>query len=464
MKYILSDNIALRSFRLVPYAYYTKGYNFASGLKEDEFAFLLSCDGTCETEQNEMAEALIKRGLIRKYRDGDRLTEWQRFKFCDNRYMPLMNLQITAKCNYNCIHCFNAVDNSPLLSEMSFEEISALLDEAKDCGINALLITGGEPMVHKRFMDIIREIYKHDMFVFELNTNGFYLNQEILDEFKRLKCNPLIKISFDGIGFHDWMRGRKGAEEDALRAIRLCVSNGFSVMAQYNINKKNISTVDESLDLLDSIGVQTTRLIRTTPAPRWEQNAKGQTFDIPEYYETSLDIIKQYIGKPHRATLNIWQICNIFPKSKTYDLAAVRDRSQRFRETLPLCKGTRGMIAVGANGQVYPCMQMSGWFDGHSVDLGNVKRDGLKSILQSGKYLDCVCQTIGDRMAKNGKCGKCPYIESCLGGCPALAILGSDGDILAPDPTKCYFYENGYYDKFKDILNGYTCMSSFPQQ
>lgn len=45
MRYILSNHIALRSWQLVPYAYYIKGERNAKGLKADEFVFLSSCDG-----------------------------------------------------------------------------------------------------------------------------------------------------------------------------------------------------------------------------------------------------------------------------------------------------------------------------------------------------------------------------------------------------------------------------------
>ena len=89
------------------------------------------------------------------------------------------------------------------------------------CGINALTITGGEPMCHKSFLPIIEGVYRRGMYVEELNTNGYYITQEILDRMKEIGCDPLIKISFDGIGHHDWLRNRKGAEEDALRAITL---------------------------------------------------------------------------------------------------------------------------------------------------------------------------------------------------------------------------------------------------
>ena len=45
MRYILNDNIALRGWRLVPFAYYIKGYEYAQKLTDEEYFFLASCDG-----------------------------------------------------------------------------------------------------------------------------------------------------------------------------------------------------------------------------------------------------------------------------------------------------------------------------------------------------------------------------------------------------------------------------------
>ena len=153
----------------------------------------------------------------RLYDNRKKLTLWQQPLLCGNRYVPQMNFQITAKCNYNCVHCFNAADNSPLCAEMPYEDVLSLLDEARACGINAITITGGEPMMHRHFMEIMHAIYERGMFVFDFNTNGYFLRQETLEEFRAMGCEPRMKISFDGIRYHDWMRGRHGAEADALR-------------------------------------------------------------------------------------------------------------------------------------------------------------------------------------------------------------------------------------------------------
>lgn len=64
MRYILNPYIALRSWRLVPYAYYIKGERNAAGLKKEEFEFLSACDG--QTELPDENESTLSRELIEK--------------------------------------------------------------------------------------------------------------------------------------------------------------------------------------------------------------------------------------------------------------------------------------------------------------------------------------------------------------------------------------------------------------
>lgn len=115
MRYILNPYIALRSWTLVPYAYYIKGERNAKGLTAEEFAFLSACDGKTDlpTEnESTLAHELIEKGFIHKAESGEKLSDWSKPRIFENRYFPAMNWMITGKCNYNCIHCFNAADNA----------------------------------------------------------------------------------------------------------------------------------------------------------------------------------------------------------------------------------------------------------------------------------------------------------------------------------------------------------------
>ena len=459
MYYILNNRIGLRSWWRVPYAYYIKGLSEAKKLTKEEFELLSFCDGKTDLKESELLKNLAKRGMIIPCQKGEKtLDTWQKME-CDNRYFPAMNWMITGKCNYNCLHCFNASDNSPLMSEFNLDEAEKLLDEVQMCGICAITITGGEPMCHKNFMQITEGIYKRGMFLEELNTNGYYINKAFLDNLKKIGANPLIKISFDGIGHHDWLRNHKGAEEITLNAIRLCIENGFKVKVQTNVHRKNIDSMLPTALVLDEMGVCEMRIIRTTETPRWNENANGATLELCEYFDKMLDFAGGYIAKEHKMDIDIWQFLTLFPKMKSYSMRPIAYADGQFRETRPVCPGNRGMVAVSSNGNVFPCMQMSGYYESKNDVLGNVKETGLKPILQMSKYLAEVCTTIGELAKVNEECRECAYFKYCAAGCRAVALTLT-GDKMGADLSKCLFFKNGYYKKITETMGDWQNLTT----
>ena len=468
--YILHPDVALRSWERVPYAYVRRFEARPHGLTRAEFEVAQRCDGATPLEMSPELDKFLRDGVVCICKAGTcALTEWQRHRACPNRVMPWIGLEITARCNYNCIHCFNASDNARLHDELSFEQVESLLDEARDAGVQAVLITGGEPLMHPRFFDIMEAVYARGMFVHELNTNGCLLTQPVLDRLSALPFRPQIKISFDGVGYHDWMRACQGAEQDALRAIRASVEAGFDVRVQTNVNRKNRASIPETLNLLDNMGVHITRLIRTTSSPRWEMNAAGQCMDWAEYLECMLEALAEYAAGEHAMEVDAWHLAVLYPKKKAFRLSLVHYTKSTFKTTRPCCTAANGMASVGADGQVWPCMQCSGWMSAHGITLGNALDSGLASILHAGPYYDLAHTTVADKLRAaarqshprpNGRsCAKCPWLTWCAGGCPAMAMLSSGGDIGAPDPACCEFYFNAWPNRFERALPGWHNMT-----
>ena len=454
MYYRLKDEAALRKWKYVDRAIYVKSADQASGVSKEEFEILLKCDGEHDIEFCHPLEHMLEHGYIEECKKGDKLNSWSILKEYDNFYFPRMNLMITGKCNLNCLHCFNAKDNAPLNTELTYEQILDILDQANEIGVHAFTITGGEPLVHRHFLDIVKAIYERNMIIFELNTNGLLITQEMLDTFKEIGCYPLIKISFDGVGYHNWIRQHPKAEELTINAIKLCIKNGFRVKAQVQVNRKNVNSMLETAKLLDSLGVYEARIIRTTEAPRWEKNSPDSSLTFEEYYEEMLKFSKEYIHSDMKMIIDIWQFIRLYPNQKLYDLMPVACSKDQFNLRTPMCKGNRGMIAVTSSGEVVPCLQMSGWFIEKGVSLGNLFKTPLKELTKDSDYLNIVMAPLFKQIVENDKCANCKYYKACNGGCPALGLLyGSDKiDFYHEDITKCIFFENGWYEKATEAL------------
>ena len=194
------------------------------------------------------------------------------------------------------------------------------------------------------------------------------------------------------------------------------------------------------------MGVEHMRIIRTTEAPRWLQNRYTYTLGIGEYYDTMFDFLRAYIQKPRKMSIDIWQVAQVYPQSKSYRARPVECAKGEYRDSLPVCRGNRGMVSVDADGNVVPCHQLSGYYANHGLYIGNVKKEGLQSLLQTGKYIDEVCATLGQLKASNEKCASCKYFRYCAGGCRAISLAFTH-DKFGVDPSKCEFFKNGYYEK-----------------
>ena len=457
MHYILKDTYALRSWRHIPAAYYSSEETFARPVPLREWLTLRNCDGCHEIGPSKEVESLLAKGLIRPAEEGEQLSPWQRYRHCDNLYFPQMNWMLTGRCNFNCRHCFNAADMSPLATQWSWPDAERLMDEARDCGIHRFTITGGEPMLHPHFMQILRGIHERGMAVIELNTNGSFLTEQILEEMASFDCRPLMKISFDGLGYHDWLRSSPGAEEKALAAFRLCIKHGFETAAQINVHRKNVDSMLPTLRLLDEMGVSRARIIRTSDSPRWVQMADGQTLSFQEYYDQMLDVVRTYAREPHRMSVRIWQMLDLFTEQKKYRIYAARCGEGAYDDRLPICSSNRSMVAITSSGEIVPCMQISGYYEEQGISLGNVHQTPLQELLQTGPYLEESCCQVGALREQCAECAACPYFKYCLGGCRSLALVATE-DRRGKDPSKCLFFKEGYYKSIVQALEGWQNM------
>ena len=460
-KYILNENYWLRTYANFPFMVYDSGKGIYSDVSGKAFACLLSCDGQTEiTEDPDQYQSLLAQGLIRPAAEGDALLPEQRLLFFENNRISFLNLEITERCNYNCRHCFNAEGVQVPRAELSFAEIRNLLDECFDCGIYNVVLTGGEPTIHPDFPEIVRYIRQKGMRFAELNTNGSRITDQLLEEFRKIGADPMIKISFDGLGFHDWMRGQEASRTSAsietktLGAIRLCIARGFRVFVQMNVNRLNLDCIPGSLEMLDEMGVYRTRLIRTTEAPRWMENikevgdAKGGLLSWEEYFDACLHITGSYLEKDRNMSLLMWNFGFVHSRKKLFIAGKILEPANIPYEKRMFCTDR---LDVCASGDLYPCLQMSGFFKAKGFRLANIKDAPLATLLTDSPFQELRACTLEDKRCRCSYCKDCPFFAWCGGGCHAISLL-SHGSCMGRDDSACIFFRDGYYEKFKALM------------
>jgi radical SAM protein with 4Fe4S-binding SPASM domain len=93
------------------------------------------------------------------------------------------SLELTFRCNLRCVHCYcnlSTADREALSGELTTGEICHILDQIAAAGCLWLLLTGGEPLLRRDFLEIYSYAKKRG-FVITVFTNGTTLTPEIAD-------------------------------------------------------------------------------------------------------------------------------------------------------------------------------------------------------------------------------------------------------------------------------------------
>lgn len=113
-------------------------------------------------------------------------SEWRDSLYSKARLkrIPLSGgIELTFRCNNNCIHCYcnlPASDREEMLREMDTVTVKRILDSVADAGCLRLFFTGGEPLLRKDFRDIWIHSKKRGILL-TLFTNGTLIDDDMAD-------------------------------------------------------------------------------------------------------------------------------------------------------------------------------------------------------------------------------------------------------------------------------------------
>jgi radical SAM protein with 4Fe4S-binding SPASM domain len=146
-------------------------------------------------------------------------------------------LELTTHCNLRCGHCY-IVDNTTR-GELTTSEIFRILDELVEAGCLWLLLTGGEIMVRKDFLEIYLAAKQRGLVV-TLFTNATLVTPEIADT---LADYPPFSIEVTLYGMteatYEEVTGVKGSYRRCLNGIELLRSRNLPVGLKTVVLKQN---------------------------------------------------------------------------------------------------------------------------------------------------------------------------------------------------------------------------------
>jgi radical SAM protein with 4Fe4S-binding SPASM domain len=246
----LCNDVSLK--RLEEFYVYNKVTDELYEIDEKASGFLCSCNGhdavTVLEDDSEFVDYCINEKILDDLISPGNKKEIKVHSSKLNPSLRYLELLVTDKCNLKCRHCYlNNAGNT----DLAIDKIEKICNQFEELGGLRLMVSGGEPLLHKEF-DRINDMVGNYGFRAILLTNGTLLNKYIIND---LSFNE-VQLSLDGLKeSHDFIRGA-GSFDKTLKSATLLREKGVDVSIATMISKKNIDGLEELNKLVDSLNVK----------------------------------------------------------------------------------------------------------------------------------------------------------------------------------------------------------------
>ena len=345
-------------------------------LKNDAIEFYYSLkklnmvDIECDDELQQIpSDSMIKEGELTQEIDNS----------VDLRHI---HIELTNRCNERCIHCY--IPHQDKIKDMDNHTLDKILDEIDNSSsVMSVNISGGEPMLHPSFAEVIKRLQTKHIFV-TVFTNLTLLNDEYLELFK----NPLttVQISLYSLKAetHDKITILKGSFDKTFTNIKKLLNNNANVwiacpLMDYNIN--------------DSSDVS-----------KWckENNIKLR---IDNDIVAESDCCTQnLLHRPDYQALKVQFKNSLTQQAKAIDIEQIKNG---YKTTDRPCGVGLNGVAINSNGDVVPC---PGW----NCVCGNVKHNTMLDILLHSSAFKKIRDIRYSDFKKCNGCDIRPFCHICF--------------------------------------------------
>jgi putative radical SAM domain protein len=292
-----------------------------------------------------------------------------------------VSYSITDRCNLKCKHCMVSAKTNFDSDYFDTSEIKENLLKIIELNPDNLIITGGEPMLRKDFIEISRFCRERFGGILTLMTNGTLINESNVTEI--VSCYDSVDISIDGYDevTCSLIRG-KGVFSKIIDSIRSLSENGMKkINTSMVLSGTNVNYIDEYILLNKRLG--TRPMLR---ALSFEGRAKSNEEDLKKDFSDNLSNNKQH-----------------FESTKN----SAQSKSEEFRS----CSCTAGydQLVIEANGNIYPC----NLFISEQYIMGNIRKiDKLKNVFSN---TDCCMASCVEKYdpSRYDRCKDCDVSYLC---------------------------------------------------
>ncbi len=336
----------------------------------------------------------------------------------------IVSYAVTKACNLRCLHCH--VDaRDALTKELTLNEAMRAIDEMSNLGTEALIFSGGEPLLRKDFVLNLARYCVDVGIIPAILSNGVLINHKVAWELKDAGIMA-IGIPIDSVvrEKHDSLRNVPGAFDKAVKAVEACLDIDLEVIITTMALRDTFEEIPRRMEFIASLGADQAAVYDLIPV--------GRGRDIMEKamsHEQRTNLIKylQHMQETNEMVFTMSGGQPLYPEivSRMHEWRHTKPKDlllKQFWIHAPIgCHAGNLYLSLRPNGDVYPCTFLP-------ITVGNIREHRLTDIWYDSRVLN----ELRRRELLKGKCRECSYRENC-GGCRGRAYACT-GDYLETDP------------------------------
>jgi len=330
-----------------------------------------------------------------------------------------IQIEITGRCNMKCQHCRAA---HQLRQDMPIEQIVKIIKFARQFSPNykEIVLSGGEPLMHRNFVGVLKQVRANGGEFITLTTNGFLLTNKHLALIKDLSFQRFVlSVSLDSLDpdKHDEFRAHKGAFPKAVDALRRVAESDMpNVVASMRstVQASQIGEMESMVNFARNLGCKRVSFSAIHPA--------GKAIEREDLWMTC--------EQKHAFLKEVYRLKKLFPDINvtTNDplkclLRGKSDLGEDGELVFDGCGAAAITFNVNSDGTMTPCALLN-------IPMMNVLSLNVEEITERYRENPIVKNMLA--MNLKGKCGVCHMKYQC-GGCRARALI-QKGDYLEEDP------------------------------
>lgn len=325
-------------------------------------------------------------------------------KAIQKRRLVDLTLELTARCNNNCRHCYNNLpegDEYAIHNELKTDQLVDIIDQAFNLGVLRILLTGGEVLLRKDFFEIYTYIKKKG-FLVSVFTNGTLLTNKHIRIFKKYPPWNLEFTVYGGNRKEYAKVARKDNFSQFQTGLYKLIKEKIPFTLKTMVFKSNLSQIQNISDYCKKISREAFRYdpFLTLRTDRKPKKNKGI---IQERLSAS-----QIIDLEKSDPIRLKALKNLDNKSIDY----IKHYSS---EKLFQCNAGQSSCFISYDGIFRLCRPLV-----HSDCVYNLKKGCLKEAWET--FTPIIKKLTSKDQTYNEKCGNCDIRNLCM-WCPASADL-----------------------------------------